>query len=416
VRPTAPRHPREDHSDDGAGARLGKRARRRRLDHVDAMRPIKQLGMLSTHSLLLFAPAASLAGGAAGASLLVTHVSRFTFMFISAAMLVYAYPQLTPGSLRTFWRRRLLAVGLPYLTWTLVYFLLAGSHVPHVPPELSAGPGLVVNPARSAQNFLYLLGTGYFQLYYLLLLLELYLAYPALLWLLRRTAGHHVWLVIASFGAELVLTSLIHWAVLPSWLRGGGANKELWNYQLYLVAGGVLAWHYEQCHAWLRQHWRVVLATTAATALTVEAWYFAALYLWPGLAGALATEPFQPIVVPFYLALTASVYLLAVDLTDRRRSARTRTTIRRAADNSYGIYLCHAVFLIALTLIGWASLDAVLPWPVVVIAAVALVYVASTALTRALARLPGRRATVGETTKPAGTGLVDAAGLGLGDR
>src|ERR1700758_966704 len=72
----------------------GGRQRRPRLAHVDAMRPVKQLGVVSTHSLQWFAPAASIG---AGAGLMLTHVTRFAFMFISAAMLVYAYPVVGHG-------------------------------------------------------------------------------------------------------------------------------------------------------------------------------------------------------------------------------------------------------------------------------------------------------------------------------
>jgi hypothetical protein len=32
---------------------------RRRLDQVDAMRPVKQAGVISTHSIIYFAPAAA---------------------------------------------------------------------------------------------------------------------------------------------------------------------------------------------------------------------------------------------------------------------------------------------------------------------------------------------------------------------
>jgi peptidoglycan/LPS O-acetylase OafA/YrhL len=62
---------------------------RRRLDHVDAMRPVKQAGVISTHAILYFAPAAASAGS--GAALLLLHVSREGFFFISACMLTYAY-------------------------------------------------------------------------------------------------------------------------------------------------------------------------------------------------------------------------------------------------------------------------------------------------------------------------------------
>jgi hypothetical protein len=65
---------------------------RRRLDHVDAMRPVKQAGVIATHSVLYFAPAAASTGS--GAALLLLHVSREGFFFISACMLTYAYANL----------------------------------------------------------------------------------------------------------------------------------------------------------------------------------------------------------------------------------------------------------------------------------------------------------------------------------
>jgi hypothetical protein len=56
---------------------------RSRLDHVDAMRPVKQAGVISTHAILYFAPAAASAGS--GAALLLLHVSREGFFFISGS-------------------------------------------------------------------------------------------------------------------------------------------------------------------------------------------------------------------------------------------------------------------------------------------------------------------------------------------
>jgi hypothetical protein len=46
---------------------------RQRLDHVDAMRLVKQAGVISTRAVLYFAPVA--AGAGSGATLLL-HVSR----------------------------------------------------------------------------------------------------------------------------------------------------------------------------------------------------------------------------------------------------------------------------------------------------------------------------------------------------
>src|SRR5512135_934016 len=84
---------------------------RRRLDHVDAMRPVKQAGVIGTHPVLYFAlAAASVSSGAA----LLLHVSREGFFFVSACMLTYAYADLNRAGLRRFYWRRFLSVGIPY--------------------------------------------------------------------------------------------------------------------------------------------------------------------------------------------------------------------------------------------------------------------------------------------------------------
>ncbi|HEY1733178.1 MAG TPA: acyltransferase family protein, partial [Acidimicrobiales bacterium] len=122
-----------------------------RLDHVDAMRPIKQAGVVSTHSLLYFAPGASLAVGGA---LMLLHVTREAFLFISACMLTYSYYSLRRGSYGRFYKKRFVSVGLPYLCWTVIYFFVT---LPSGSYTLATGFG----------HFWYLVATGYYQLYYL---------------------------------------------------------------------------------------------------------------------------------------------------------------------------------------------------------------------------------------------------------
>ena len=95
---------------------------RYRLDHLDAMRPVKQAGVISTNTVLYFAPAAASTGS--GAALLL-HVSREGFFFISACMLAYAYADLNRAGLRRFYWRRFLSVGIPYLCWSVIYSLYA---------------------------------------------------------------------------------------------------------------------------------------------------------------------------------------------------------------------------------------------------------------------------------------------------
>ncbi len=363
-----------------------RRRPRSRLIHVDAMRPVKQFGVVSTHSLQSFAPAASLGVGAA---LMLTHVTRFAFMFISAAMLVYAYPAVGRGGWRTFWRRRLLAVVLPYTTWTVVYLALG-----------LAQAGRIGSIASDAGHLGWLLLTGYDQLYFLVVLLQFYLIYPAFLWLIRRTERHHWRLLGASLAVEAVLFWLVHGQYVPAWMLNKGATRELWNYQLFVVAGGLMAWHYQDVHAWLIRHWRLLLAATAGAIALSEAWFVLASHGVPGFRTADPSDPFQPVEIPLYLGLITVIYLLGVLLGDERRPRWLRSLVRAGADYSYGIYLSQVLFLTALTTFGWQNLGHHLPWPLVTLGGIVIVFVASALLTALLARLPGARGTAGIPRRP----------------
>lgn len=359
--------------------------RRPRLEHVDAMRPLKQLGVVTTHAFAYFAPAA---GIAVGASVLVTHVTRFAFMFISAGMLVYAYPVLTREGAKTFWRRRLLAVGLPYVTWTAIYFFI--------------NVGRYSSTSEALSRFAYYLGTGFYQLYFLLLLLELCVVYPAFLWLLRRTERHHVALFASSLGLQLVIMSMTHWGFLAGYLGKGNGMLELWNYQLFVVAGGLLAWHYETLHRWLGEHRRSVIAGTAVALVLAEgSFVLAETGVVPGLGGTNPAAVFQPATMPAYLGLVLCIYLVGMSLVERaRRSPKLAVLLKAGVDDSYGIYLSQIVFFQLLVLLGWRHLDASLTWPVVTLLSVPIVFLGAAVLTSLLARLPGARALAGRPREP----------------
>ena len=154
----------------------------------------------------------------------------------------------------TFWRRRFALVAVPYLCWTVIYFLVG------LPSETGT-------PRSDVVHLLYLFGTGYYQLYYLLVLLEFYALFPLLLVLLRRTAGHHGVVLLVSGMLQLVLVSTMHWNVAPTWMRGFWATREVTSYQFYLVAGMVVAMHRDEFHDWLCSHVALIVALLASLLL-----------------------------------------------------------------------------------------------------------------------------------------------------
>ena len=350
---------------------MTRRAAKPRLDHVDAMRPVKQAGVVSTHALLFFAPGAAISVGGA---LMLLHVTREAFLFISSCMLTYGYADLSRIGYRYFYRRRFIAVGLPYLCWTIIYFFVSL-------------PGSDLGLVSGLQHFGFLLGTGYYQLYYLVVIMEFYVLFPAMFWVVRRFA-HRPWMVVGvALVVQVVMTTLMHWTVLPAYMRGYYATREISSYFFYLVAGMVVALNLSAVHGWLvRNGWRVFAATVVAAAVA-EGWYVVAarhLVSWMGSA----SDPLQPIVIPFNVGAIACVYLFGVWLVAPGRSRRIRAMAMSGSDNSYSVYLAQMVFVYALVDLGWHSLDRVLPWPLVTAVGVAIIFLTCVLLSSVLARTP----------------------------
>ena len=347
--------------------------RRQRLDQVDAMRPMKQAGVLSTHVLIFFAPAA--ASVSSGAALLLLHVSREGFFFVSACMLTYAYQDIGRAGLGRFYRRRFVSVGIPYLCWTVIYFLY-GLPTAHY-----------VSLAAALEQFAYLVPTGYYQLYFLLVIMQFYLVFPLVVMMLRRTRGHHGVIIAAAALVQVTLTIMMHWQVMPPLLDGVWAQREATTYVLYLIGGSVAAFHLDAANDWLCRNARLVIMLTVLAALGAEAVYFLAE---TGVTTALGSgnDPFQPSVIPFNVGAIACLYLVGVALVKPGRSRRLRAAVRSGSGNSYGIYLAQMLFITALIWLGWAKLDSVVWWPLLCACTVGIVYLGCVALTSLLARTP----------------------------
>ncbi|HTX63071.1 MAG TPA: acyltransferase family protein [Acidimicrobiales bacterium] len=342
-----------------------------RLDHVDAMRPVKQAGVVSTHSLLFFAPGAAIS---VGGSLMLLHVTREAFLFISACMLTYGYSDLHRIGYRYFYRRRFVSVAVPYVCWTLIYFAVSL-------------PGSGLGVSSGLEHLGYLLGTGYFQLYYLVVIMQFYVVFPVLFWVVRRFS-HRPWAVgTVALGVQMLMVSLIHWNVVPPHMRAFWASREITSYLFYLVAGMLVALNLDAVHRWLIRHGWAVFGATVIAAVLAETWYVAArdhLASWLGSSA----DPFQPVVVPFNIGAIACVYLFGVWLVDPRRPRRVRAMAMSGSDNSYTVYLAQMLFVYALADLGWRSLDHVVPWPLVAAGGIAIVFLSCVVLSSVLARTP----------------------------
>src|SRR4029077_16332396 len=162
------------------------------------------------------------------AALLLLHVSREAFFFISACMLTYAYAyaELNRAGWRRFYWRRFVAVGIPYLCWNVIYFLW----FPYVLHDATYAS----TPASALAHFGRQLEVGYDQLYFLIVIMEFYLLFPLVLALLRRTKGHHGLVIATAVAAQFAISIGMHWKLLPAVMIAYGQENAL-CYILYLV-------------------------------------------------------------------------------------------------------------------------------------------------------------------------------------
>ncbi|MGH2467248.1 MAG: acyltransferase, partial [Candidatus Limnocylindrales bacterium] len=298
------------------------------LHAVDVVRFLTVGGVIAVHSTSLTTPTTSVA---AGAVLVVLHVTRSVFLFLSAFVLGYSWLR-KPMAPRAFWRRRYPLVIAPYVTWSAIYVLTGGD---------------LRSPWHVIGTFVVDLfdGGAHFHLYFLLLTFQLYLVFPALVAVLQHRRRLHVPLLAASVVFEAGFCAAIHYGwrppVLSVWLTHPGS--WLPGYELYVVGGFLAAVHFDAVTAWVRAHDRLILGALVASVALALGSYVADMDVL-GYSVLRASAVFQPVVVIESITVTLAQYALGLRVAARLR-ARTAARLERTSDVSFGVYLAHPLLV-----------------------------------------------------------------------
>ncbi len=305
--------------------------------HVAALDPVRLIIMVFVVSVHTLAFGGGQVTVTLGAFSTVFHTSRELFFLLTALVLSYNYAHREGVRWLRFWGRRYWLVVPAYVTWSLIYFAADG----HWPGSVAAAAAVFGHDLLTA-------GARY-HLYFLLVTMQVYLAFPALRWLLRKTAGHHLALFLAVLAYQLALTAELHYHLvsagpLTEWLNGAAQGIWMESYLLYIVGGALAGWHFDRLCAFTRRHARpatVALAAGVGVAAGLGV-YFAEIYAG-GATPAGASAVFQPVVAVEALAFGWA--LLAGGLLWADRGTRHRKFFAAGSASSFGIYLAHPLVL-----------------------------------------------------------------------
>src|SRR3989475_9590967 len=285
-------------------------------------------------------------------------VTRDVFMFITALALAYVYFG-RPFSGKRFWAKRSIGILVPYCIWSIAYTWVNTSQ--HSPAAFAKLALLNI-----------LTGNASYQLYYILLTLQLYLVLPLFLLFLTHIK-HHPWRALSmSFALQVLLMYADYRYLQQGTLASSGVwqvvaayqERFLLTYQFYFILGGLAALSLQQERAFVLRHgkWIVGGFVLALAALWVHFLlqvdvYHESLYY--------ATSVLQPMMTFYSPAIIMLLCWLAcrwASRTDQQGHPKGYRFWRTLSDASFGIYLVHVFILTAL--LQWVVPLMPEAWPV----------------------------------------------------
>ena len=216
------------------------------------------------------------------------------------------------GGLLGFWVKRLDAVLLPYLIWSMIYLLYQQRFV-----------GICYGAAGMLR--LVLTGGAFYHLYFMVILIQFYLLFPALLWFRRRFSKKYV-----DVAAVAVL-----FVVYAIWLKGFVplSDRFFMTYLPFFYAGLVAF------QAPPKGRFLTGLGIVGAVAF--------ADYLVTRMAAFRAITPLTMLSLPFAWELfsLAAILLLLAWLKTFNIDERRSVWVSRLAGTTFDVYLAHPLVL-----------------------------------------------------------------------
>ncbi len=292
-----------------------------------------------------------------------------TFIFASSVLLSYVHANdfhtITAGKLKDFYIKRFVRIIPPYMIWTLLYLFFK-----------HAVSGSLEDITLKSYLKCLCIGTGYYHLYFIVIIIQLYIFMPYIMYCISKL---HL-----RFGPTVLISAALqaafyysYKAFLSAYLQRP-ASLLPW-YMVLVFIGTWIGTNYEE-YTKKERHVIALLPITIVTGV-----YYTYLYHLVNIGKPISTSVFN---FTWYVYVTTAALLLLY--------ASTKVRIpffENAGKLSFGIYLMHPLFLNVMN--GIFSTGNVITYHAYTLFEFLLIYTVSYLLTSAIEKTPFGKYIVG---------------------
>jgi len=297
------------------------------------------------------------------------------FVFISGIVLYNKYKR--DFSLRGFYKKRVNSVLWPYLIFSTFYFFYpaVGALLSPAVFQHSVGP-VSMSGVQLLCVYLISLATGNIgQMWFILLILQLYVLYPFIAKVYNHSAKHPN-IMVGALAALFIVQILYTWIslVVPPYI--GGQWRGLFVSQIfYFVLGIFVCDHYDSIK---NKVTRIPLLPLTILVVPATLYYGVAYFHYSLPEGPSAVYVWLVAIVGPLYSLLLIVFFLKICILWREPHSVVTRSMERIGEDSFGIYLTHmfyvAVFGGVLIRLGVGLAD-LLFYPIVVVSVLVASYV-----------------------------------------
>lgn len=351
---------------------------KQRLTAIEYIRGIAMLGVIAIHvgSEYLTNPMANI--HLAACFEIITRFSIPIFFFISAFGLFYKFSFDEPFNYSAFLKRRLSAVLIPYLAWT-VFYIIFNQAVFHV-----GWPGL-----RSLLVML-LFGTAKYQLYFIVILLWFYVLMPLWIRMLYTMTPAKLGLILIFQVLFNYFSSYTLWTIpignpVLQQLINYRLNYWVFHYLFIFLLGGYLGIHSDWFMKIIEERRLMISFFFKLTLLSLLSYYYRLIYIDHYSVEAAVNTAHQLSPLGICYSAGASIFLFAL-FTKQDYPKQLNKYLAFFGKHSFFAYLFHPVVLtFAIKLVQRLGLIVTAPVAIIVYLSVVVFSLTAAVLVRRIA-------------------------------